>query len=455
MPGATPLDLSLLETADSLRSGEMSIQDLLDATWSRLEHTEPAVHAWASLADPADLALRARELQSSLASAASPLHGIPFGVKDMIDTSALPTEAGSRVLAGRRPERDAECVRQVQACGGLMLGKAHTHEFAFGVRTPQTNNPWDPARTAGGSSGGSAAAVAAGTAMWALGTDTLGSVRMPATMCGVVGLKPTLGAVSTVGVLPLATTLDCVGVLTRTVPDAGAAFAAVRRPDLPPPVPVRERLRIGVLVESSLGAVEPEQAAAMRASADLLAADHEVREVALGDLDAHVRLGFDFMLPEGSHWHERFLRAEGGEPAYDPALRDILRSGLDFPAVRYLAAGEARRALQAELARLLTDVDVLLTPGTPYRAPVAADPGIRWPDGTVEPMETSMCRYTAAASLTGLPAMSVPTGLAGGLPVGVQLIGGAHREAELIAVGSRIETRLTPVPWPGSASVTT
>lgn len=454
MTGAAPLDLSLLEAAASLRSGALSIEDLLDATWARLEQTEPAVHAWASLADRAALTRRARELQAGLASAASPLHGIPFGVKDMIDTAALPTEAGSRVLAGRRPDRDAECVRRAQACGGLLLGKAHTHEFAFGVRTPQTANPWDPLRTAGGSSGGSAAAVAAGSALWALGTDTLGSVRMPATMCGVVGLKPTLGAVSTAGVLPLSTTLDCVGVLTRTVRDAEAAFAAIRRPDLAPADSARAPLRVGVLAESSLGVVESEQAAATRAAADRLAADHDVREVALSDLDAQVQVGFDFMLPEGSHWHQRFLRAQD-EPAYDPALLEILRSGLDFPAVRYLAAREARRRLQAELARVLADVDVLITPGTPYRSPLAEDPAVRWPDGTTEPMETSMCRYTAAASLTGLPALSVPTGLAGGLPVGVQLIGGAHREADLIAVGARIETRLAPAPGLGSGSAAT
>lgn len=454
MTGAAPLDLSLLDAAAALRSGALSVPELLEATWDRLEETEPAVHAWASLADRADLVRRAEELQATLAGATSPLHGLPFGVKDMIDTADLPTEAGSRVLAGRRPDQDAECVRRARAAGGLMLGKVHTHEFAFGVRTPQTANPWDSSRTAGGSSGGSAAAVAAGSALWALGTDTLGSVRMPASLCGVVGLKPTLGAVSTAGVLPLATTLDCVGVVARTVRDAEAAYAAVRRPDLAPPGPVRSSLRIGVLAQDSLGAVEPEQADALRAAADLLAADHDVREVVLSDLDDHVRVGFDFMLPEGSHWHEQFLRAPGAEPPYDPALLEILRSGLDFPAVRYLAAREARRRLQAELARLLTDVDVLITPGTPYRAPVAADPGVRWPDGTTEPLETSMCRYTAAASLTGLPALSVPTGTAGGLPVGVQLVGGAHRECDLIAAGERIERPLAPVPPPAAGPAT-
>lgn len=443
----TPHSLSLLESSAALQAGELSVRELLEDVLDRSDATEEAVQVWAFRADRQSLLGQADRLQASLADAASPLHGVPFAVKDMIDTEDLPTEGGSAVLAGRRPAQDAAIVRISRQLGGLLVGKAHTHEFAFGVRTPQTRNPWDALRTPGGSSGGSAAAVASGAATWALGTDTLGSVRMPAAMCGVVGLKPTTGMLDTRGVLPLAPTLDSLGLLTRTVADARVLLTELRRAqacaDDPPELRTRA-LRVGILSPASLGNIEMGVAQAVKAAVDSLHLEHLVHEVSIPGLAEHVPIGFDLMLPEATTWHRQFLDAP--DPAYDPDLLITLRSGFEVSAVTYLEARRAQAQLKEQLARLFERVDVLVTPSTPYVAPLAAAPHVPWPDGSTEPLETSMCRFTAVASLAGLPAISVPVGLSDGMPVGAQVIAPVHREADLLAVAEALETRLPVRP---------
>ncbi len=440
-----PHALSLTEAAAELRAGRLSVPELVADLLDRRDRVEPRVHAWAAVHSRGDLLRDVEALQASLPDRSDPLHGMPYAAKDMIDTADLPTEGGSAVLAGRRPDRDATCVAQARDHGALLLGKAQTHEFAFGVRTPQTHNPWDPERTAGGSSGGSAAAVASGTATWALGTDTLGSVRMPAAMCGVVGLKPTLGALSTEGVLPLAATLDCVGLLTRTVADAGAIFQALTgAADTPLPA----RLRVATLPGQSLGPLEPEVTEAYEHCLAALSDGHEVHELGAGDvlgLDEQVQIGFGLMLPEGAAWHRPYLMRP--DPPYDPGILATLRSGLTVPAVDYLDALAARAALVRQYRAVLDRADVIVTPAAPYLAPRSADPEFAWPDGSAEPLETSMCRFTAAASLTGLPAVSVPVGVRRGLPVSVQVIAGAGREDLAVHVASLVERRL-PLPDP-------
>lgn len=435
--------LSLLECSAALRAGEFSVRELLEDVLDRSDAIEDSLQVWASRADRQSLVKLADRLQASLVDGASPLHGVPFAVKDMIDTEDLPTEGGSAVLAGRRPVRDATAVGISRRLGGLLVGKAHTHEFAFGVRTPQTHNPWDLLRTPGGSSGGSAAAVASGASIWAFGTDTLGSVRMPAAMCGVVGLKPTTGVLDTRGVLPLAGTLDSLGFLTRTVADARVLLSEIHRAQTASVIALDRddrALRVGMLATGCVGNVEPGVIDAVLASVDLLRPHYPVSEVAIPGLAEHVPLGFDLMLPEATAWHRQYL--DTSNPPYDPDILSTLRAGLDVSAVTYLEARRARKQLQEQFDRLFEDVDVLVTPSTPYVAPLAATPHVGWSDGSTEPLETSMCRFTAAASITGLPAISVPVGLRDGMPVGAQVIAPAHREADLLAVAEVLETRL-------------
>lgn len=439
--------LSVHEAARALRDGKLSVPDLLASCLDRLDRTENDVNAWAHVADRSMLAEKANRLQAALSRSGDPgvLYGMPFGVKDLVDTADLPTEAGSEVFRGRRPAQDAECVRSSLDHGGLLLGKTRTHEFAYGVRTPGVANPWELSRTAGGSSGGSAAAVAAGSCMWAIGTDTLGSVRMPASLCGVVGLKPTAGAIPEQGVIPLAWSLDAVGVLTRTCEDAASTFAALRRSTLPALARTPGRLRVGVARADGLGRVQDGVLAVVDHAARTLAESYDVTDVDIPLLEHHVPVGFGLLVPEASSWHEPLLRNPAPDlPPYEQGIHASLLAGLQVRAVDYLRAARARRAVVAAFAELFERIDVLLTPTTPYVAPVASEPAVQWPDGTAEPFETSMCRFTACANVTGLPAVSVPAGLAGGLPVGVQLIGRAHSELDILQVGSRIEMRLSP-----------
>lgn len=443
----SPIFLDLVAAAAAIRSKEISIAELLNITLDRLENTEPEINAWAAVRDRSSLLSQANELQSRLDQDSNILFGLPFGVKDMIDTASLPTEAGSMVLRGRVPDRDADCVKSALERGGILIGKNQTHEFAFGVRTPQTGNPWNPDLTPGGSSGGSAAAVASGSAIWSFGTDTLGSVRMPATMCGVVGLKPTTGSLSNMGVIPLSKTLDSVGLLTRTIRDAREAFNSLRTDKSKRPQEIDgNQIRIGVLGAKSLGRIEPRVRETLEASVDELSKIYSIREVEIESFDEQVQIGFDFMLVEGAHWHEKLLSEKGD--LYEPGIRAALQAGLEMSGTAYFEACNQRNRVKEIYRDLFSLVDVVITPGTPFVAKNHSAPGVQWSDGTTEPLETTMCRYTAAASLTGLPALSVPTGLVDGLPAGVQLIGRMDEEELLFKVGSKVETQLTPVYLP-------
>uniref|UniRef100_UPI0034DF453E amidase n=1 Tax=Streptomyces sp. PU-14G TaxID=2800808 RepID=UPI0034DF453E len=225
-------ELSLAAAAEAIRTRRLSPVELTEAVLDRLDHTEPLVGAYATVT--AERALRtAHEAEREIAAGRlrGPLHGVPMGVKDLIDVAGVPTGAGSRVRAGHRAGSDSAVAARLAAAGAVLVGKTHTHEFAYGLTTPQTRNAWNRERVAGGSSGGSAVAVAAGSATFALGTDTGGSIRVPAALNGVVGLKPTYGLVPRTGVTPLSWSLDHVGPVTRTVEDAGLVLAALAGPD--------------------------------------------------------------------------------------------------------------------------------------------------------------------------------------------------------------------------------
>jgi len=370
-----------------------------------------------------------------------PLHGIALGVKDLIDVAGLPTRCGSNVLRDAPPAvADAPAVAQLRAAGAVIVAKLHTQEFAHGptgdvAATGPARNPHDPTRITGGSSSGSAAAVAAGYLPLALGTDTGCSVRTPAALCGVVGLKPTYGAVSTDGVFPLAETLDHVGVLTGDVAGAALAWSVLNGRDAGAPVAV-DGLRVGVPMDDywqpADPAIAPWPAAAVAALAAAGARVVEVRTPMIDELVATYPL---IVGNEAYTTHARWLARRPAD--YQPLIRERLLSFADRPAVEYIQAQRTRRRLVPEFGAAVGDVDVLVLPTTRLRAtPIgAASVPIDGADVDVRP---AMLALNSPFNLTGWPAVSVPAPV-DGLPIGVQIVGVGLDEYGIIDVAAALE----------------
>jgi amidase len=421
--------LSAAEAARRIAAGRLSSERLVRACLDRIAERDPEVGAWEQLDPDAAIAqARARDASPPL----GPLHGVPVGVKDIIDTADLPTGYGSPIWAGHRPRCDAACVALVRAAGGIVLGKTVTTEFAY--FTPgRTANPHDLGHTPGGSSSGSAAAVADHMVPLALGTQTAGSVIRPAAFCGVVGYKPTFGTVSRAGVLPFAESLDTVGAFARDV--AGAALlvaVAAARPDLgtvDADAPARAP-RIGVHPATSWGsAAEASRHALADAAARL---DRAGAEVADADPPAWFA-----DLPDAQRTVMAFEAARAFAPErrdhgdrLSPTLRALLDDGDRHSPAEYLDALRLARAGRQALAALFERHDLLLTPSAPGPAP----PGLA---ATGDPM------FNRAWTLLGTPCLHLPTGTApGGLPVGVQLVGRPGGDAQLLAMAAWAEERL-------------
>ncbi|SHK44466.1 aspartyl-tRNA(Asn)/glutamyl-tRNA(Gln) amidotransferase subunit A [Pseudonocardia thermophila] len=392
-------------------------------------------------ADPFN-AVVALDADRALAEAArprpGPLSGVPVGVKDLIDVAGLPTRCGSAVLADAPPAAaDAPVVAKLRAAGAIVVAKLHTHEFAYGptgdvAATGPARNPHDPTRITGGSSSGSAAAVAAGYLPLALGTDTGASVRTPAALCGVVGLKPRFGALPTDGVFPLSESCDHVGLLTPDVDSAAFAwevFSGER------PVPLG-RLRVGVPVDEYWWAYDPvlEDAAAI-AVAQLRDDGAQVVRLRTPMIEELAATYTTIVGSEAYATHRRWLAAHPDD--YQPATRARLAPFADLKATSYIAAQRARRRLVAELARACADVDVLVLPTTQLRAtPIGAEVV----DGHV--VGTSLLALTLPFNLAGWPAVSVPGPVSdGGLPAGVQVVGVRVDEHAVLQVAARITAR--------------
>ncbi|ASO21224.1 aspartyl-tRNA(Asn)/glutamyl-tRNA(Gln) amidotransferase subunit A [Actinoalloteichus hoggarensis] len=449
-----PYELSLTEAAQAIAAGILSPTDLVESVARRLHDVEERVTAYATVTTTTALA-QAAQASSEIAASGprGPLHGIPMGIKDLIDVAGVPTSAGSQVRAGRVPAVDASVTTSLRRAGGVLLGKTHTHEFAFGVTTPRTRNPWAFDRVAGGSSGGSAVAVAAGSATAALGTDTGGSIRIPAALCGVVGLKPTFGLVSTHGVTPLAWSMDHVGPITRTVADAAAMLDAVAGHDPRDPASLavaaenRRRLsgheltglRVGVPRDFFFDHVDVEVEHAVRAAVATLAElGATLVEVAIpmGEYLRAVHSGLLFT--EAAAYHRHLLRTRAEH--YGDDVRTVLEAGELLSATDHLRAQRARRLLRQRWASLFESVDVLAAPTVPVTAVETGRSELRWADGTRESVTDAYVRLAAPANLTGGPALSVPVGFdAAGLPIGMQLIGRPLDEATLVQVGGAYE----------------
>ncbi|MGW6918389.1 amidase [Kitasatospora sp. NPDC054939] len=437
-------DLTLAAAADAVRTRQVSPVDLLDAVLERIERTEPRLNAYAAVtAGSARRAAREAEREAAAGRLRGPLHGVPVAVKDVIDVAGTATGAGSRVRAGHRAAADAAIVERLREAGAVLVGKTHTHEFAYGLVTPQTRNARDRGRIAGGSSGGSAVAVAAGSALLALGTDTGGSIRVPAALNGVVGLKPTYDLLPRRGVTPLSWSLDHLGTLTRTVEDAALALAALT--GTAPPAAAQEDgtgpaadltgLRIGVPVNHYFERVDPGTEAVVRAAVarlESLGATAVDVEIPLARYLRAVHWGL--MVPEATAYHEATLRAT--PELYGDDVRVLLEAGTLLPATDHLRARRARALMRTAWAGLWRTVDVIAAPTVPIAAARVGRSAFSWPDGTEEGLADAYVRLAAPANITGAPALSVPAGTDGdGLPVGLQLLAAPGREDLLLRAG--------------------
>ncbi|MFD7587879.1 amidase [Kitasatospora sp. NPDC059811] len=449
-----PYELSLAAAAEEIRARRLSPVELVDSVLDRIEQVEPHLGAYVAVtAERARRAAREAEQEAARGLHRGPLHGVPMGLKDLIDVAGLATTASSRVRADHRAQTDSTVAARLAAAGAILVGKTHTHEFAYGLTTPQTGNAWDRERVAGGSSGGSAVAVAAGAATFALGTDTGGSIRVPAALNGVVGLKPTYGLVPRHGVTSLSWSLDHVGPIARTVEDTALVLDALAGHDPRDPASLAAPavdhrpgagtdlagLRVGVPRSYYFDHVDAEVEAAVRRAIGHL----EALGARLVDVDIPMTRYLQATLwglvaPEAAAYHEHSLRAV--PELYQADVRVLLEAGELMTAGDYLRAQRSRTLMRREWARMLEEVDVIAAPTVPVTAVRADQETVTWPDGTVEGVPDAYVRLSAPANITGVPALSVPVGRdAAGLPIGMQLLGRPLGERTLLRVGHAYE----------------
>ncbi|MEU5695014.1 amidase [Actinosynnema sp. NPDC020468] len=439
-----PCELTLVAASDAVRRRELSPVELVESVLARVASVAP-LNAYVTVTAERALAAARRAEQEIVAGRwRGPLHGIPMALKDLIDVAGLPTTASSRVRADHVAEVDSTVAARLAAAGAVLVGKTHTHEFACGLITPQTANARRADRIAGGSSGGSAVAVAAGAATFALGTDTGGSIRVPAALNGVVGLKPTYDLVPRDGVVPLSWSLDHVGPLTRTVADAALVLPVLTGQELSTVDRKITGLRVGVPRDHYFDQVDPEVEGAVRMAIALL----ESLGARLVDVDIPMTRYFrpihwGLMVPEATAYHERTLL--GAPELYSPEVRVLLEVGALVSAADYLRARRARTLLRREWLCLMETVDVLVAPTTPITATPIGHTDVTWPDDFAETVSEAHARLSTPADITGVPALTVPIGRDhAGLPIGLQLMGRPLEEDLLLRLGQACELELPP-----------
>ena len=447
------INLSISEAAATLRQGETSSLALTEASLARIQQTEATVNAYATV--PAELALEAaRHADAELAAGndRGPLHGIPIGVKDICYTKGVVTEAGSKVMEGFVPDYDSTVVRKLNEAGAIMIGKTRCHEFAYGVNEPPTRSPWELNSYPGGSSTGSGVAVTVRSAYGAIGTDTGGSIRIPASFNNLVGLKPTYGRVSAYGVVPLSWTLDHVGPMTRTVLDNALMLGAIASHDVNDATSAREPVpdyiagiqdgvdgtRIGIDREYVLypGVVDDVRAATESVISELADMGAEIIEVSLPEFELTPETLFTIMMVEASTYHRQMLREKGD--LYDPTTRATLQLGELVPGTHYVTSLRAAQRYRSAMRDLFQreQLDALISPTMPL--PTALLSELHQPRRDMDIGETPMISYihhTFSANLGGQPAISAPCGFSSaGLPIGYQLMGRPFDEAMLFRI---------------------
>jgi len=426
--------MPIREIAAAVREGRLSARVIVEEALAALVEADRTLIAVTRiLHDRARAEADAIDAMVAAGRDPGPLAGVPYGVKDLFDLAGLPTTAGSTLYADAAPAAtDAEAVARLKAAGAVVVATLNMDEFAYGFATINaafgtTRNPHDPDRLAGGSSGGSAAVVAAGLLPFSLGSDTNGSVRVPASLTGIYGLKPSNGDLPLGGVFPFAKSFDDVGPFARSVEDMALVWEVLTGRSAEASGRAMRVARLGGRFREN---ADPYQLAAI----DAIAPD--APQVELPEIARARSAAFLITAYEGGALHRDAL-AENAM-AFDPQVRDRLLAGALLPDALYAEAQAFRTAYRARIEALVADYDVLLAPATPTTAPLVEDPRILI-DGALSPARADLGIHTQPISFTGLPSLAVPLYRPGKLPIGLQLIGGSGREVDLFAFAAALE----------------
>ncbi|MCY4578881.1 MAG: amidase [Chloroflexi bacterium] len=462
--------LTISEASSHIKSGRLSPVELVNAHLERIEQTDDRLNSFVTLlADQAKAAAATAEAEIRSGNYRGVLHGIPIGLKDLYYTEGIRTTVGSKIMGDFVPDYDAAVTERFADAGAILLGKLQMHEFALGATSENphqgpAHNPWDTSRITGGSSGGSGSAVASGQCMAALGSDTGGSVRIPASACGIVGHKPTFGRISRVGVFPLSNSLDTVGPMTRSVTDAAIVMNAIagyderdqscaNRPDedftrlLGKDI---AGLRIGIPQEYFYEMIDEEvRVAVLQAASKLEELGARVEECSIPVLNDSISISGTILLTEAAEIHLDNLRERADDFGAD--VRGRLEEGAMNPAVTYIAAQRARTEFNRAIAESMKTYDILLAPTTAAPAPKIGEDIVEV-GGQTEHKLALMPRLTRPHNICGIPTVSVPCGFSSdGLPIGMQLAARPFEDALALQVAYAYEqatdwhTRRPPV----------
>jgi aspartyl-tRNA(Asn)/glutamyl-tRNA(Gln) amidotransferase subunit A len=460
------LSFDVAQLSEKLRSRELSPVEVTEAYLRQIEKHNSTLRAYVTVTD--DLARKAaRRAETEIVAGKwkGPFHGVPIGLKDLLYTKGITTTGGSKILGDFKPAFDATVWTKLKRAGAVLLGKLNLHEFAYGITSNNPHygacrNPYATDRIPGGSSGGSAAAIVARMAAATIGSDTGGSIRIPAALCGCVGLKPTWSRVSRYGVIPLAATLDHVGPITRTVRDAALMLQVIAGRDGGDSTSSREKvpdysnaleggaagIRVGVIRELTNELSAEVSRSFEQALATLGSLGATVDEVSIPSLPLASVVNGIITWAEALEYHEQWMRTRAQD--YGEDVRRLLEIGMTTPASNYVRAQRARPRILADALKALDSHDVLVAPGSGIVAPRIDETDILEPSERVDVVR-AILRFTSAFDVTGQPALAIPTGLSSdGLPVAMQIIGRPFDEPAVLRVAAAYEAARGPLPPP-------
>lgn len=452
------LDLSLTQVAELIKRKQVSPVELTEASLCRIDELNPRLRAFITVYDSAREVARGAEMMMMAGHRLGPLHGVPIALKDNIALEGLRTTAGSKILGDWIPESDATVAARLRSAGSIFVGKCNMHEFAWGGTSDNPHygavrNPWDTERFPAGSSGGSGAAVAAKMCWGALGTDTGGSIRLPAAINGIAGIRPTFGRVSNAGIVPLAWSMDTAGPMARTVEDCALMFSAIAGHDPRDPatattavsdytrklVKGARGLRIGVVPGYFFHHLQkPVHDAVKAALTAFEGMGAHVVDVGIDNIHGNISAQLTIESCEPSTYHQHWMRERPED--YGDDVRTLLEVGEMLLATHYLQAQRYRTLLRQEFLDAFAQVDLFLCPTLPFTATRVGEMKVMIEDGVEEDMLSAIMQFTGVPSLTGLPSLAVPCGFdSEGLPIGMQLIGKPFDEATLFQAGAAFQ----------------
>ena len=463
MISSNPDTWSIVSLSKAIRKKEISPVEITRAYLERIQSHDAKINSFITLL-PCEALRAARQAEKGIGKgkALGPLHGIPFAAKDLFLTQGIRTTCGSKILKNFVPDYNATVIERLQAAGAILLGKLNMHEFAYGTTSVNphygpVHNPWDRERVPGGSSGGSAAALASAFVPLTLGTDTGGSIRIPSALCGTAGLKPTYGRISRHGVYPLCWSLDHPGPMARSVADLAMAMnvlagpdpldastSAVAVPDYPRGLSNHLKgISVGIPDAYYFDRLEPEVAAAVRKAIQVCKGlGATVKKISILLLPEASIAAFIILLAEGAATLEKWHRTRPMDLGDD--VRSRLNLGAVVTAAQYLRAQTIRRRVRETFSRVFQKVDVILTPQLPITAPGLTQRSVSWGKKT-EAVPSALTRFTRIYNLVGIPSLSLPCGFSSsGLPIGLQVAGKPFDEATVLKVGHAYESH---TPW--------